>query len=162
MAEFGFPRSFSIDKNWLDISKKYWIRRTIFTIFEPLYFVKQTQFFKARHSFLQISKLYLPKTRVTWKTLARNPKAASIEIVSHEGADFWGCSLLEAAAAAKSVLNVLDLFLRILAGMGISFWSMAPVEQAELEGISFKDCLSLDFSRIDNRDLITHSRVGAW
>ena len=59
-----------------------------------------------------------------------------------------------------SELNLLVLF-RIFAG-GISFCKLLRVEvplEAALFPLSIG--LSLDFSRMESKDLITHSRVGA-
>ncbi len=85
-------------------------------------------------------------TLLTWNTLARKPKAASIEMVSQEGPP----------EAEAGVDFSLQFFLLILAG---GTWNSGP--ESEFKARLAGD-FSLHFSRMDSNDFTTHSRVGAW
>ena len=83
-----------------------------------------------------------------------------MEIFNQDAGDACIGVLVFVSVLLISELNLLVLF-RIFAG-GISFCKLLNVEEADpalawLPSIG----LSLDFSRMDNKDLITHSRVGA-
>lgn len=92
--------------------------------------------------FAEVEQVFLPPelgNLATWNTLALNPSAASIEMVNQEG------PLLVFSLPPPLLL------LRILAAEGCK---ISPVSGLLL--------CSLDFSKMDNKLLMTHSRVPEW